>query len=284
MTDTNEITDRWPKGVSTGINGVNRSINLLVKYQDELKGGTDSLLESLKTQYGNIQKAIEERNVSEHSQPTRGVMQKDLKNRVKKLINAKTLYGIALPLPNELSDSQDHQWEQNEGFVGSVVKGIENKVASGITNNYVKSAVGLFSKKGGELATQTGFRKALVNPGYFQDYNGSTPRNFTLSWDLIPANPEEAESIITIIYNLKKYTLPTSIGGGTTLLSPYFFEIVINNPRIDALINMTNVVCTNLTVNYAADGGLQFLPDGIPKYIKLSMSFAERTLVTSEFF
>lgn len=273
MADSNEIMDSWPKDVSSGINGKYRSINLLIKYQDELKGGTDSLLESLKTQYGNIQKAIEERNVSEHSQPTRGVMQKDLKNRVKKLINAKTLYGIALPLPNELSDSQDHQWEQNEGFVGSVVKGIENKVAGG-----------MISSRTGEIATETGFRKALVNPGYFQDYNGSTPRNFTLSWDLIPANPEEAESIITIIYNLKKYTLPTSIGGGTTLLSPYFFEIVINNPRIDVLMNMTNVVCTNLTVNYAADGGLQFLPDGIPKYIKLSMSFAERTLVTSEFF
>lgn len=273
MVDSNEIMDQWPKGVSSGINGKYRSINLLVKYQEELSGGSDSLIDSLKKQYGNVSKAFEERNISESAQPSRSVTQKDLKNKIRKLINAKTLYGIALPLPNELSDSQDHQWEQNEGFVGSVVKGIENKVVGGMISN-----------RSGELATETGFRKALINPGYFQDYKGSTPRNFTLSWDLIPNNPEEAESIITIIYNLKKYTLPTSIGGGTALLSPYFFELVINNPRIDVLMNMTNIVCTNLTVNYAADGGLQFLPDGIPKYIKLTMSFAERTLVTSEFF
>ena len=273
MVDSNEIMDSWPKDVSSGINGKYRSINLLVKYQKELKDGTDELIENMAKQAGNIWKVIKERNISDPSQPTRGVMQKELKDRVKKLINAKTIYGIALPLPNELSDSQDHKWEQDEGFVSTVAKGMENKI-EGVS---ISSVIG-------ELSAATGFRKPLVNPGYFQDYNGSTPRNFTLSWDLIPANPEEAESIITIIYNLKKYTLPTSIGGGLGILSPYFFEIVINNPRIDVLMNMTNVVCTNLTVNYAADGGLQFLPDGIPKYIKLSMSFAERTLVTSEFF
>lgn len=273
MTDTNEITDRWPKGVSTGINGVNRSINLLVKYQEKLDASGEKFLETVSKQYDDLQKLMEDKSSTQNTAPTRGLAQKDLKNRVKKLIPAKTLYGVALPLPNELTDSQDHQWDQNTGLSGTVLQGIDDKYLSGI-----------LSKRTGELSTKTGLRKAMVNPGYFQDYKGSTPRNFSLSWDLIPANAEEADSIITIIYNLKKYTLPTSIGMGTGLLSPYFFEVVINNPRIDALINMTNVVCTNITVNYSAEGALQFLPDGIPKYIKLNMSFAERTLVTSEFY
>lgn len=281
MLDSNEIMDMWPKDVSQGENGKFRSINILVKFQETYEGGGENVIDKMEQQIDKTKQTIEDIKNDKGTEPSRGIKQKDLKNKIKKLINAKTIYGIALPLPNELSDSQDHQWETSKGFTASASEaflgGGQNSVIRPLLNKYV-------FKRTGQFSTETGLRQPIVNPGYFQDYTGSMPRTFNFSWDLIPNNPEEADSIMTIIYNLKKYTLPTSIGMGLALLSPYFFEIVINNPRIDALMNMTNVVCTNLSVNYSADGALQFLPDGIPKYIKLTMTFVERTLVTSEFY
>lgn len=183
-------------------------------------------------------------------------------------------WGFALPLPNELNDSQSHQWETTKGAVGEIAGGLEN------TQFGIGSITRSASQVLGEAASRKGFRKGLINPGYFQNYNGTEPRTFTFSWDLIPNNPNEAKSIVDIIYNIKKYTLPSTTGDGMTLFSPYIFDLEIGNPIIDVLMNMSNLVCTNVDIQYAAEGALQFIAEGYPKYIKLSMTFTE-TLVDS---
>jgi len=43
---------------------------------------------------------------------------------------------------------------------------------------------------------------------------------------------------------------------------------------------MSNLVCTNVDIQYSAEGALQFVAEGMPKYIRLSMTLSE-TLVDS---
>lgn len=268
------ITNSYPSDILAPQN-IFRSIQILVKNQESINGGAESLSNYIDSVSGDLQDAYDSLGADKIN-PADAPKQKQLQSRTKKISGnlVKTIYGIALPLPNELSDSQSHQWETSEGVVGSVGGSISNTEIGGVS----------VTKALGEMASSSGYRKPLIDPGYFQDYKGTEPREFTFSWDLVPNNALEVDAIMSILYNLKKYTLPKSTVNGITLLSPYLFDIQIGNPRINSLMNMNNVVCKSMEIDFSADGGLQFLPDGMPKYMKLQMTFAERSLVTSDFY
>lgn len=183
-----------------------------------------------------------------------------------------TIWGCALQLPNELSENQSHEWSAVESLVGGALGSITNASILGVS----------IHKALGEIASKSGNRKSLVNPGYFQDYRGTQPRNFTFTWDFMPNSKEEAQEITEILMKLKKYSLPTTYGVGLGLLSPYLFDIRIGNDTINTLITMNDVVCTNMSISYSADNALQMFGDGMPKYMTLQMSFAERTTVTAD--
>ena len=261
-----DIMNVYPRDILLPRN-LNRHVRILVKEQESLAGGADELKKQVEKTANDVKEII--LNEKTHD-PT------ELNQRVSKLVNAKTIYGIALPLPNELADSQSHSWDSTTGFVSDIAqaaKGIAGKVSGDMIAKGVANA-----------SSRAGFRQPLIDPGYFQDYKGTEPREFTFNWDLVPNNIDEAYNIFSIIYNLKKYTLPKSTINGVSMLSPYLFEIQIGNEIINALMNMNNVVCKSMTVNYSVDNSLQMFSDGMPKYISLNMTFAERALVTSDFY
>lgn len=249
-----------------------RCVRFLVKTQSSLSGSVQEL-------QAQVNKAINDAAaIAGSDAPVPKNSQQNLSDNVKKLTKADTVYGFALPLPNELTDSQSHQWETTKGAIGDIMGGLSTaEVGVGAFKRSASSAIG-------EFASSSGLRKPLIDPGYFQDYNGTEPRSFTFTWDLIPNNVVEAQNIIDILYNLKKYTLPKSQANGVLLTSPYMFDLEIGNPVISQLMNMNNVVCTNMEIQYAAEGALQFLADGVPKYSRLTMSFTERSTVTSNFY
>lgn len=270
-----DIMNVYPRDILLPRN-LNRHVRILVKEQESLAGGADELKKQLEKTANDVKEII--LNEKTHT-PT------ELGQRVSKLVNAKTIYGIALPLPNELADSQSHSWDSTTGFVSDIAQ-----AAKGADGEYVEEATdgkisaNIISKGVANAASRAGFRQPLIDPGYFQDYKGTEPREFTFNWDLVPNNIDEAYNIFSIIYNLKKYTLPKSTINGVSMLSPYLFEIQIGNEIINALMNMNNVVCKSMTVNYSVDNSLQMFSDGMPKYISLNMTFAERALVTSDFY
>lgn len=255
-----------------------RSIKLLVKKNKSYSGAGTELLNQLQDTGKDLLNVLDFLKNKDTSPASTIGETKNASRRTKKLSQAETIYGIALPLPNELSDAQGHQWESTKGFVGSTIGELAN------TSAEYKGIKGNVNQALGELASASGFRKPLIDPGYFQDYNGTTPREFSFSWDLVPDSQEEAENIVIILYNLKKFTLPTTTLNGVSLLSPYMFELQIGNPIINDVMNMNNVVCKTMTINYSAEGALQFFENGIPKYMKLEMSFAERSVVTSNYY
>jgi len=245
-----------------------RHVRILVKEQKSLSGGADELKKELEKTSSDVKEIFTDNKLKD-------IKSEDLPNRTSKLVKADTIYGIALPLPNELSDSQSHQWNSTTGFVADTAETI---------GNALPGSIGSLKKGFTQVASRSGFRQPLIDPGYFQEYKGTEPREFNFNWDFVPNSSEEASNIYDIIYNLKKYTLPKTGINGIALLSPYLFEIQVGNPYINALLNINNVVCKNMTVNYSAENALQMFADGMPKYITLQMSFAERALVTSDLY
>jgi hypothetical protein len=263
-----------------------KSVKLLVKEVNSISGGIDELKgQILKTSTD----LIDLYDTMTSSTPSSEARQNEIGTRTKKLTKAKTIYGVALPLPSELSDSQSHSWSSTEGAVSKGIGNVASSIAGAVTKrmgrvgdfiNSVGSAAQGAMGHLGEVASATGARKPMIDPGYFQDYNGTEPRDFTFSWEFIPNNENESKQIKEILYHLKKYTLPTTAINGIALLSPYVFDIQIGNEYINSLINMNNVVCKSMDIKYTT----KFFEDGTPKHIELSMQFAERSTVTADFY
>lgn len=185
----------------------------------------------------------------------------------------KSIHNLTLPLPNSLVDNINHDWSAEKGIAGTA--------ADALSSHATAQLAGSVTKWGTDLGN---IRKPLADPGYFQNYTGTQPRDFSLSFDLIPNSVEDASEIYAIILLLKKYSAPSTALASALILAPHFFEIEFTNPYINTLIRATDVVLKSMTVDYGADGYMQQTPDGIPKYIKLDLVFAERHMMTSEMY
>ena len=183
------------------------------------------------------------------------------------------LHNLTLPMPNNLVDAASHDWSADKGIIGSIA----DKLSTG-------SVAGAVGKGVSVVSDMSGMRKPLADPGYFQNYVGTLPREFNLSFDLIPANTEEASAIYVIINFLKKYSAPSTSTGTGIMLAPHYFKIEFTNPYINTLMRAEDVVLKGISVDYGADGSMQQTPDGIPKYIKLDLTFAERHVMMEEMY
>lgn len=217
---------------------------------------------------------------------------------------------IILPLPNTLRDSQGHDWSVEKGIIGTVVGSITNESMSSMVEgvggifssiadlvpggskikNIIDSTTAQASKRTGSVSidqmlgsvsASTGFRKPMANPGYFQNYNGSRPRNFTMSWDLMPKNTSDAKLIFDIISSFKYFSSPTKSLAGVSMLAPHFFTLKIANQYLNNMILPGHLVITDISVDYAADGSFNLYDGelkkggGFPKMINLSISFSD---------
>lgn len=206
---------------------------------------------------------------------------------------------IVLPLPNTFTDSQSHGWSNETGIIGTIGKnlmsmaspsGIAKKVAgatSGAASTVASGAADAMSgitldKVLGASASALGQRKPLIDPGYFQNYSGSDPREFTMTWDLVPSSGAEANDIVMIIMKLKEYSAPSKMVNGVSLWAPHFFSIEFGNPFISAMAKIDRVVIKNISVDYGADGFMQQHFDGMPKHMTLSLTFAECDMSTAD--
>ena len=253
-----------------------RSMRIIVKENVTFDGNKDKFKEELEKKSNEIKEIIDNSaNLWKSGKKVSDINTTNIDKNTKRITQADPIYAVCLPLPNELLDSQSHRWEMETGIIGQLAGGMIDKISYGGISA---------SKLLAEASMSFGFRKPMIDPGMFQNYGGSAPRNFNFSFDLIPNNAKEAESIMNIILNLKKFSLPRSIVSGVSLLAPFIFEIEIGNENMRKLINMNDVVMTEIGVNYGADGNMQMFSNGMPKFIQLNLAFAERSVVTAEFY
>ena len=144
---------------------------------------------------------------------------------------------IYLPTPTNLTDIQSHAWSQettisafeklSQGIgstasaAGSGFSLLGNATGAKLSalfnagSNLTVGAVSIASNIGkapaiGLMSLMAGSRKALVNPGYFQNYASSTPRTFEFSYTFYSRNRDEALTVLNIIRSFKMYSSPTS--------------------------------------------------------------------------
>jgi hypothetical protein len=272
-----ELTMHWyPNYIIDPIHKM-RSMKIIVKENASFDGNTDKFYQELDKKSNEIVEIVaNSANVWKSGKKVSDIRTTDIDKNTKRITQADPIYAVCLPLPNELMDQQSHRWEMEAGLIGQLAGSAVDKMSIG-------GKVGV-NKVLAEASMSFGFRKPMVDPGMFQNYGGSAPRSFNFGFDFIPNNADEALSIMNIILNLKKFSLPRTIIGGVSLLAPFIFEIEIGNENMRKLINMNDVVMTEIGVNYGADGNMQMFSNGMPKFIQLTLAFSERSLVTSEFY
>ena len=203
---------------------------------------------------------------------------------------------VTLPYPISLSDNQNHNWENTEGVLSQLTNNILNASGESLSNGggkdnddgkggkkgkgskfaFVKKVVGDGKKFYSAVANAAGVRKAIIDPGYFQNYNGSTPRSFTMAYTLVPQSQKEAQTIKDIILWFKQYSSPTFVPNTPLMGAPFIFNISFaGNQYISDMFKMDKCVLTGISVDYASDGAFMLYKDGFPKQIGLALNFAE---------
>ena len=209
---------------------------------------------------------------------------------------------VTLPYPISLSDNQNHNWENTEGLVAQLSNNILSASGESLSNwgsgdgddgkggkgdkkvkkgkggklAFVKKIVGDGKKFYSAVANAAGVRKAVIDPGYFQNYNGSTPRSFTMAYTLVPQSQKEAQTIKDSILWFKQYSSPTFVPNTPLMGAPFIFNISFaGNQYISDMFKMDKCVLTGISVDYASDGAFMLYKDGFPKQIGLALNFAE---------
>ena len=185
---------------------------------------------------------------------------------------------VTLPYPISLSDNQNHNWENAEGIVAQATGNVLSAAGESLSSKggFVKKVLGDGKKMYDALMNSLGVRKAVIDPGYFQNYNGSTPRSFTMAYTLVPQSQKEAQTIKDIILWFKQYSSPTFISNNPLMGAPFVFNISFaGNQYISDMFKMDKCVLTGISVDYASDGSFMLYKDGFPKQIGLTLNFAE---------
>lgn len=187
---------------------------------------------------------------------------------------------VTLPYPVSLSDNQNHNWENTEGLISQLTSNVLGASGESLSKSkvggFLQKIIGDGKKMYGALMNHLGVRKAIVDPGYFQNYNGSTPRSFTMAYTLVPQSQKEAQTIKDIILWFKQYSSPTFVPKTPLMGAPFIFTISFaGNQYISDMFKMDKCVLTGISVDYASDGAFMLYKDGFPKQIGLALNFAE---------
>ena len=185
---------------------------------------------------------------------------------------------VTLPYPISLSDNQNHNWENTEGIVSQATSNVLGASLESLSSKggFVQKILGDNKKMYAALMNSLGVRKAVIDPGYFQNYNGSTPRSFTMAYTLVPQSQKEAQTIKDIILWFKQYSSPTFVENTPLMGAPFVFNISFaGNQYISDMFKMDKCVLTGISVDYASDGSFMLYKDGFPKQIGLALNFAE---------
>jgi len=254
----------------------NRRVMFVASERSNQHFDTDSLAQKMI----EMTKSINEKVSGFFNDPTTGL------DKSETFINMVSKAAVVLPLPDTLNDVQAHEWTRTEGVFYTLAKGVANSGKDALDNviGYIPGA-GDFAKKLassvdldtaiGAYSDASGVRKPLLDPNYWQNYTGSTPRTLTFEIHFLPSSQKEAQNVRDIIKIFKAYSSPALMDCGVALRAPYYWDIFIANAYISDMFRMDSLVLTNIAVQYGANDKMSLFADGMPKSIQLSLTFSE---------
>ena len=132
-----------------------------------------------------------------------------------------------------------------------------------------------------EAAAINGKRQIIFNPGYWQNFQGVNPRSFTLTWDIIPENHDDAVNGLALCSRIREYSLPQSVSG-VELLSPCYWQIDWFSDYLTAQTLYSNLVITNVSYKFSEDG--EWHTSMTPKLFHIEITFEEAKAPTNDIY
>jgi len=195
--------------------------------------------------------------------------------------------GFILPMPNTgMLDEQTANWESTNSVSGNISSMVQNKINATISGATL-----------GTVNSSAQRQHILADPKLTRLYQGSQPRNWTGTWNIMPKNQIETVLVAALIYFLKYAASPSDagavnidIGGnasvkfgkGKFLKEPYIWRILIINPWLQFAMRLDQMVLNSYSINYFPDGYASTYWDFFPKHIELTLSFSEFNFKTKE--
>ena len=215
------------------------------------------------------------------------------------------LGAIYLPLPLELNVDYKSNWSSaDSGITGTPGIQTAGGLNVGEAGRILKDAAGYAGAKilfeAAEGVGRAGVENAIqrvLNPMKLLNWNAPDFRSFTFTYELTPANGEEAESLNEIIYWLKRFIHTPSAPGSATLLYPplwdiYFIDATAGDGKSPNkfLFKTEECAITGVSVDYLAKGRVfhRTGEDGkgyhAPNGVKISIAFTETKILTQNDF
>jgi len=218
-----------------------------------------------------------------------------------------TEYSVAFPLPTNLEDKHDIDYETfDAGIAGAVMNSFNG--GQGVTLSTAIRPVADFVKRLPEgqnflnIASQK--LAAALNPNKSIVFNSVKFRSYSFSWNFAPNTEEESTALRKIIRRIKSYSLPTyakiSEGNESPKIDynvfnyPYMVKIHLypwagatwSNYLDPEMFQTKHCVIDNISINYSPENNLSFFNSekNSPTFVSLSLNLTEIELFTGEDF
>jgi len=188
-----------------------------------------------------------------------GVSTAQLQNISDNVYNTSVGTLIALPMPNEISDSQGMRWvdEADQSLVGL---GMEKaKMYAGK----------IFSETAKNTGKNIEKHSALI-------FDGVEVKTYSFTWKLIPMNEAEANGIMNIINELRTYSLPSLIGD-SGFNFPDVFKVKFKGKSAFSGFKLLPSVLTQINATYGDGNSFMVYNGGHASEVTLSLTFSEIT-------
>jgi hypothetical protein len=198
---------------------------------------------------------------------------------------------IALPIPRDLKESFELNVDAKEQGVGGGLADIGTDLLRGagqsVTGQFFALAYSALVQKAegaGDIVGQ--LVGAVPNPHLQAIFSGVDLRTHTFQWTFAPRNPIESRTLMDIIREIKKNSLPSYSTQGTAALQyPPMVELKLMpwNETNDDFIRFKKCLVKSVSVNYAPAGLPSFfVGTKLPTMIQLELQFLETEIQTAK--
>lgn len=195
---------------------------------------------------------------------------------------------ISLPIPNILTEEDNHSYDENNIETPEEVTGAFTKMI-GAVGKYGDSLVQIGQQLVNPNRRHSRSLRQLpvLNPFTWKKYKGSAMKEFRFTFFLVPRNAEEAEQVMRIVYTLKKYsygsknnTEASKILNNDTL-SEFFIsappKVLMKFPNnlVNKMVNPGVCVISSISATYQEGNTVGMTADGVPRFIELTIALLE---------
>jgi hypothetical protein len=178
---------------------------------------------------------------------------------------------IRLPLPNQMIDHQDQDYD-----TASVGTAISTALSmGGVRGESLKNA-------GAAALTGLGIFGFSANPMMGVMYKSPTFKAHQLMWRLNPSNPNESRTLNAIINNFKYHQLPESFGPVYKYPSLLQIAVSVNNPDTFTYVFRPAVI-KSIEINFTPEGQPSFFNSTqAPTAVEIRLTIQEIELWTKQ--